>query len=171
MTGKLDATFKEVVLETSLKLSKSGFKKSGNVFRLVAGENSAVIEFQKSRGNTSEILVFTINIAIVVGRLLNGEGENVQKARAIDGHLRERIGTLLPGQQDKWWEITQATDAKGLAAEVSTIASEVAVPYLLRYIDTSEVLALWRSGAAPGLTEGGRVRYLARLESAVGDVA
>ncbi len=165
MATSLDQILTKVVFVTAQRLSKFGFKKSGNVFRLISEDNAAIVEFQKSNGNTSERLLFTVNIAIVCGLLLDSERVPIQKSRAIDGHLRRRIGTFLSDRQDKWWEIRDTTGESALSIEVSDVICDKAVPYLLRYVDTSELLALWKSGQAPGLTEGARINKLEELEA------
>lgn len=168
MATSLDLTLIDVITKTAARLSELGFKKSGNTFRQVFDASVALIEFQKSRSNTGEILSFTINLAVVCGPLLDSDGVTLQKARAIDGHLRQRIGILLPDRQDKWWEIDAATDANVLATEVANTISDIAVPYLLRYVDPHDLMALWETGQAPGLTEGARVRDLQMLKIALG---
>jgi hypothetical protein len=86
------------------------------------------------------------------------------KARSVDGHLRQRLGMLLPGRPDKWWDVTENTDISALEIEISDLISKEAVPYIQRYLDTTEVIALWRSGKSPGLAETQRVRYLNALD-------
>lgn len=168
MATSLDLVLNDVIGKTAARLSEVGFKKSGNTFRRVFDAGAALIEFQKSRGNTSEVLSFTINLAVVCSPLLEPDGVTLQKARAIDGHLQERIGDLLPDRQDKWWKIDAATDANALATEVANTIGDIAVPYLLRYVDPHDLMALWETGQAPGLTEGARVRDLQRLKIALG---
>lgn len=168
MATSLELILNDVIAQTAARLSEVGFKKSGNTFRRVFDAGTALIEFQKSRGNTKEALSFTINLAVVCGPLLEADGLTLQKARAIDGHLRQRIGILLPDRQDKWWEIDAATDVNALATEVTNTIGDIAVPYLLRYVDPHDLMALWETGQAPGLTEGARVRDLQMLKIALG---
>lgn len=165
MKSSPDLAFTKVVAVTAQRLSEFGFKKNGNAFRLISSDNAALIEFQKSRDNTSERLSFTVNLAVVCGLLLDPEGLTVQKSRVIDGHLRNRIGTFLLDRQDKWWEITNATDEDALSIEVSEIICNLVVPYLLRYVKTAELVTLWESGQAPGFTEGARIKKLETLKN------
>jgi hypothetical protein len=164
MGGSLDSIFNGVVTMTAMRLSEFGFKRSGNTLRRILDESAAIVEFQRSGSNTDEMLSFTVNLAVVYGPLLDHDGVALKKARAIDGHLRQRIGGLLPTRQDKWWEIDAFTDVNSLAIEVSGLVSDVAVPYILQYVDPNELRALWETGQAPGLTEGARVRDLERLK-------
>lgn len=160
---ELDEALKRVVSATADKAASLSFTRRGALLRVLSGGNAGVIEFQRSTASTKTRLVFTINLGIVCGRLLDPEQPALDKATSIDAHLRQRIGMLMPGQPDKWWEITETTDAETLAEEVSTLVSSEAVPFVRRYLDTSDLIALWRSGRSPGLTETQRVRNLERL--------
>jgi hypothetical protein len=159
----LEETFKRVIAETATKVEAFGFRRRDNLLRITGQGNSGLIEFQRSTKNSKERLLFTVNLAVVCGELLEPDEPPVDKARSPNGHLRERIGRLLPVRQDKWWEITVRTDSNALAAEVSELIAREAVPYVVRFLDTKELVALWRSGMSPGLTEFQRNRYLGSL--------
>jgi hypothetical protein len=79
--------------------------------------------------------------------------------------LGQRIGILMPGRPDKWWEISEATPVDALASEVSGVIATEGAPYVLRYLNANDLVALWESGKSPGLTETQRVRYLEKLKS------
>jgi Domain of unknown function (DUF4304) len=162
-----DLIFKNLLTATGRRLAPYGFKKKGAVFRLISGENAALIAFQRSQNNRRETLSFTVNIAIACGLLFDPDGLTAHTARAYDGHLQTRIGTLLPDRQDLWWDIDSGSDENALIAEVTDLICNRAVPYLLRYVDTYELLALWDSGQAPGLTEGARVKKLEALKNSL----
>ncbi len=164
MISALNTSLKQVIDETALRLSQFGFKKSGNTLRFISGNSVALVEFQKSTSNTSEKLLFTVNLAVVCGPLLDVESVPLNKAHSIDGHLRVRIGKFLLDQPDKWWRINSATDVDAIVNEVANLICDIAVPYLLRYVNTNELLALWESGQSPGLTEGARINYVASLK-------
>jgi hypothetical protein len=169
MVSPLDAISIEIIRTSASRISQFGFKKRGNVLRLVSGDNAALVAFQKSRDNTSKRLSFTVNRAVVCGALLYEDEVSLGKATDIDGHLRERLGTFLPGHPDKWWEITDATEKDALVSEVSELICDLAIPYLLHYVETNALSALWESGKSPGLTEGARVNHLSRLKARLGN--
>jgi len=168
LRGALELIFNSVVTSAANRLSQDGFRKNGSKFRRVFPQSAALIEFQRSSTNTQETLSFTINLAVVCGLLLDPDGKRLQESRAIDGHLRARIGSLLPDQQDKWWKISAETDASALASEIADIIDSKAIPYLLRYVDPHDLMALWETGLAPGLTEKARVRELQALKTSLG---
>jgi hypothetical protein len=164
MDQSLDARMNDIVKSVFASIKPFGFKRAGKIARLLVFNNSAILAFQRSRDSTTELIKFTINLAIVSGILYDQEVKPLEKARDIDGHLRQRIGALLPEHPDKWWVIEKTTDLQQIICELSDIVSEKAIPFLLRYVKTEELLALWESGQAPGLTEGARVRLLNELK-------
>lgn len=160
----LDAAFKQVVETTTKKVDKLGFHRQGLILRVVRQGNAGVIEFQKSTKNTCEKILFTVNLAVICGALLEPDQRSLEKARSIDAHLRQRIGMLMPGHPDKWWEISEVSTVDTLVSEVSEVIATEGAPYVTRYLDVNELVALWESGASPGLTETQRVRYLEKLK-------
>lgn len=141
-----------------------GFAKRGNSLKKKLGNNVGIIEFQRSRQNTSERLIFTINLAVIHGDLLDEWRPPLDNAVSMDGQLVERIGWLLPEGQDKWWEITKATDQDALVNEVSDLIRDKGAPYIQRYLDVDELIALWESNKSPGLTAKQRDGYLERIK-------
>jgi hypothetical protein len=161
----LDEAFGLVIEETAKKVAQLGFRRRGSILRVVSQGNAGLIDFQKSTMSSAERILFTINLAVVCGALLEPDRNSVEKARSPDAHVRQRIGFLMPGCPDKWWELAERTDASGLAAEVSELVVAEGAPFVVRYLDTREIVALWESGKSPGMTETQRVRYLGQLKS------
>jgi hypothetical protein len=161
----LDGALGLVVEETAKKVSALGFRRRGSVLRTVHHGNSGLIEFQKSTKSSGEQILFTINLSVVCGALLDPDQSPLEKVRGLDAHLRQRIGMLMSGRPDKWWEIREGTDVGALANEVSDLIATEGAPYVARYLDTTELVTLWESGKSPGLTETQRTRYLEKLKS------
>lgn len=160
----LDQAFGQVIETTANMVVPWGFARRSAILRILSHGNSGIIEFQKSTKSSGGKLLFTINLAVVCGELLGPDQPGLEKVRSVDAHFRQRIGMLLPDRPDKWWEITEATDANALAIEVGNLISKKAAPYIQRYLDTNELIALWKSGKSPGLTETQRVKYLEILD-------
>ena len=161
----LDAAFGQVVETTAKNVDKLGFHRRGSILRIVTQGNAGIIEFQKSTKNTNNKIFFTVNLAVICGALLEPDQPSLEKARSMGAHLRQRIGMLMPGRPDKWWEISEASTVGTLASEVSEVIATEGAPYVARYLDVNELVALWESGKSPGLTEMQRVRYLEKLKS------
>jgi uncharacterized protein DUF4304 len=169
MAARSDTIFRKMISEVGDRLLPLGFVKSGNLFRLVSSGNAALIAFRRSTSNTEERLAFTIDLAIVCGLLLESGDKGVARARVMDAHLRQRIGTFLPDKRDKWWEINDTTDEHFLVTEISALVCNTAVPYVIRCLETKELLAIWNSGLAPGITEGMRIKYLGKLQNSLAE--
>jgi hypothetical protein len=117
--------------------------------------------------NSRDKLLFTVNVGIVCGDIMDSEAPlgDIRKARVINAQVRLRIGGFLPGRPDKWWEITNTTDADSLAREVSDLLFAEAVPYIALHISTAAIISLWESGQGPGLTDRQRADLLAVLKA------
>jgi hypothetical protein len=101
---------------------------------------------------------------VVCEALLDSYEPPLTTAGSAHGHLQERIGWLMPRPADHWWDITEATDVTALTSEVSDLIATKAAPYVMQYLDTDALIALWESGRSPGLTEKRRVEYLDKLK-------
>lgn len=160
---KLAGLFDRVIGDSAARIRALGFKRSGRILRLVRDGNAAVVEFQKSTSSPPGELRFTINLAVICGELLDDGRAGISKASSLDGHLVRRIGWLMSHPSDHWWTISCETVIDDLAREVSSLVLETAVPYLTQYLNTNQLMSLWRSGQSPGLTDVQRMRFLGRL--------
>lgn len=125
---------------------------------------SSLVEM--SRWLRDEAIVFTINLGIVCGQLLEGDESSLKGVGIVDAHVRQRVGMLLPDRPDKWWTIDPKADTTSLIEEISGLIEREAAPYLDRYLNDDALVALWESGQSPGLTETQRLRYLTRPTAA-----
>ena len=166
MTGAttLQEVYAEVVAQAGIATAQYGYVRKQGTLRRIVGDNAALINFQKSRWNSSDSVSFTLNLSIVCGALLDSGITTIKSAKEYDGHLRQRIGYLTSEAADKWWEVNKATKVVALSAEIASLVISAAVPYLERYVRTEDLAALWETGQSPGLTEVQRLRYLAQLK-------
>jgi hypothetical protein len=160
---ELNQAFREIIDTAARKLSAQDFRRVGTTLRIIRNECAGIIEFQKSTTSSNDCIRFTINLALACGALLEPDQPTLEKIRSPEAHLRLRIGMLMPGRPDMWWEIKDAADVSELAEEISTLIATAGAPYVVRYLDRKELISLWESGQSPGLTESQRVRYLHRL--------
>src|SRR5258708_32341659 len=92
----LDEAFGQIIEVAAAKVAQLGFSRRGVVLRTLSQGNSGISEFQKSLKNSRDKLLFTINLAVICGELLEPDQPTLEKARSLDAHLRQRIGMLLP---------------------------------------------------------------------------
>ncbi len=163
--NKLDKKFNDVLKIVALKLKSVGFSGRGFVFRIMQNGNCGIIEFQRSSRSNSDKLLFTVNLGIVCVELMCSQCAQLDKASIVEAHIRQRIGVFLPGRPDKWWEIVSNTEPSGLAGELCELIMNIVVPYILRFLNTTAIILLWKSGQCPGLTDAQRMRLLNRLDS------
>lgn len=161
----LQEIFSEVVSQAGIAAAAYGYARKQGTLRRIVGDNAALINFQRSRWNTSDNVSFTLNLSIVCGALLDSGAVTIKSAKEYDGHLRLRIGYLASEGTDKWWEVSNAARADVLSTEIASLVVSVAIPYLERYVRAKDLVALWETGQCPGLTEVQRLRYLARLKN------
>ncbi len=159
----LNSKFDVVISTTAARLKPLGYKRKRNTFRKLLDGNSGVLEFQRSMANSAESLSFTVNLAVVCGRLLEDYSPPLEKAGAVDGHMRARIGGLIVPRQDPWWVIEQGTDGEALAREVADTVEQMGAPYVERYLRSEDLIAAWKSGDPLGNNDFMRLQYLDRL--------
>lgn len=162
---EVEAQFKEVLSRVWAVLKDAGYTKRGTSFRLDSEGNAQIVAFQRSSKSTASAIVFTINLGVVSGALVRkSDPEKDPSREGIEAaHIRERIGALTPENDDRWWTVT-ASPAGDISAEVADLVATLAIPFLRKHATDRDLLALWRTGRSPGLTERQRVRNLALLE-------
>jgi len=167
MDGDVETKFKQVLTATWSILKAAGYSKRGSRFRLARDNNIAMIDFQRSTENSAKTLKFTVNLVVISGEAMRrwDPEKDLSKASIWDAHLQERIGVIV-ANEDRWWTITPYEPVSAIEAEISHIVEMHAIPFLERYARDTDLIALWRTGRSPGLTEGQRVRNLAFLEDA-----
>lgn len=121
-----------------------------------------IINFQKSDKSTREVLIFTINLGVFSLFLARREGEPVTED-VWSCHWRERIGFLLPENDDKWWMVDNPTDAETTAKKIGELLLASVIPTLEQLDSTDKLVGLWKQGRSPGLTKAQRERYLKQL--------
>ncbi|MFG3044959.1 DUF4304 domain-containing protein [Streptomyces sp. NPDC048241] len=119
-------------------LRRLGFKGSRGLFELPDAEVWRLLGIQKSSGSSSSRIRFTINVMIMdksvwqearIGFLKAPVRPNPNHAYGPWGRP-QRIGKLLPGGLDHWWEVNDRTSPQRLAAGVLASAESYAVPFL-----------------------------------------
>lgn len=164
----MDATnvkqsFSELVKAIGVNLEVLGYIRRGQMFKRVLQNNCGIIDFQRSVKDSKDLILFTINLGVVCGSLL--DTVDLKDTQVTDAHLRQRIGFLMPERRDKWWEVNLTTNVQVLAQEIGNVVLHVAVPYLNKFLDADALRSLWESGQSPGLTEVQRTRLLAKLKA------
>lgn len=149
-------------------LKPRGFKKTGLTFSRPLDDVDHLIGLQKSMASTADESRVTLNLAVWVRRLATVRAGLVEKPNIWDAHWRLRIGQLMPAHADRWWTITSDDQAILVGSEIAAAVSQYGLPVLGELMDADAVIALWRRGRAPGLTEKQRQQFLEKYERLAG---
>jgi hypothetical protein len=160
----LDDKFEKLVSAIAAVLKPEGFECRGKVLRALSDDIAKVVEFQKSNESYAQRVLFTVNLGIVCGQLLDPERVKLRNSTSIDAHLRTRLGMLLSTPKDMWWELTPSAEWKAVAHELSQLLVARGLPYLNEYGSVRDLVALWESGKSPGLTATQRAWFLSQLK-------
>ena len=117
-------------------LRKLGLKGSGQTFQLPSDECWALLGFQRSQWSDAGHAKFTVNVTVA-------SREAWERARAQRSYLNERpspntfygtfvwqqrIGALMPGGEDCWWNVRGGAETSAVASAVVDAIREYALP-------------------------------------------
>jgi Domain of unknown function (DUF4304) len=113
-----------------------GMKGSGRVFELPSPEHWALVGFQKSAYSDRNAIRFTLNLTVVDRDVWAATREKKPHLPARPSGNRHygaflwysRIGRLLPGGADRWWQLDPNTPLQTLSKEVVAAIQDYALP-------------------------------------------
>src|SRR5271168_414765 len=117
-------------------LEQAGFHRHGDDFSRKYGEALRIVNFQRNKWNTKECGKFTLNIGAhfpSIATLLFGKDPmptNPKESRCL---LRVRVGLLMPGERDHWWDVTSKTNADDFTQEMRDVCSSYIFPWLDKF--------------------------------------
>ncbi len=152
---------KEVLGRLREALTPEGFSKLGaNAFSRQRGDVLHLVEIQRGKWSTKSSLELTVNLGVLSLELAKRTGRHEQGPQICFCHWSARLGELMPEQQDKWWEISSATQVPTVADEVVDALIQYGLPALSALDSTQSLKNFWESGRYGGLTEFLRDKYL-----------
>lgn len=156
--------YRSLLSEVNNSLKPIGFKKTGEIFYYYRNNNIGLINFQRSKNSSSDVILFTINIGVYSSslHLFDRPGIN-SKPVMSDCHWRQRLGFLLPEKQDYWWQIDYNTSLPDLMTEITNLLISVAIPEIEKHISDESLIEYWMNGVSSGLTEQQMYLYLIGL--------
>jgi hypothetical protein len=161
--------FRALMTTLAARLRNDGFRRRGNSFcRRGEDGNYEILEVQKSSDSTPEKIVFTINLGTFLARLGHYFPARQDPPSIADCHWRERLGFVLPGDEDRWWSIEQSADVPELADALCDAIQDYGLPALERFSKDESLRDLWLSGCAPNLTDMQRLMHLSALLTEMG---
>jgi hypothetical protein len=114
-----------------------GFTRQGASFALHRGDDWGVITFLNGPKSTAENVVFTIGLGVALGGLRRISHPDALNRRpwGSEFHWKQRVGFLLPGGVDIWWNIDANTSLEALGGEISNLITATVIPALVAHMD------------------------------------
>ena len=163
--------FKELIKALTPIFKSMGYSKKGNSFYLEAGKNFGVVNFQKSRESTKDVVKFTINFGIysdVLGQLQYDYNSSA-KPEVEQCHWETRVGSFMPGSPDYWWNVSASDNLSGITSNVMETVQNIVMPEINKRLFDEGLINSWINESYAGTTEIGRFKYLTTLLKTKGD--
>jgi len=174
MAGAI-ATLIDDVVRGALKapLKALGYKKDRRTFRRHLDGCTQLVNVQASMWNEGASGRFTVNLGVYFRGLadLGGIGRLTDDPIESDCLVRCRIGHLLAGGEDRWWEVHSGVDQTALVSEVRQACIGEGQAWLDAHADLSSARSFlvkqgslyWASAASLALNDREAASsYLAR---------
>lgn len=158
--------FKELIKALTPLLKQMGFNKKGNNFYLELGKNYGIVNFQKSRDCTKEVVKFTVNFGVysnVLGQVLDYNYNNSTKPDVDQCQWEARVGYFMPDSPDYWWKVNVSDDLSKIASNVMEVVQSIVMPEINKRLSDEGLINSWMNENYAGTTEIGRFKYLTTL--------
>lgn len=138
----INDSFNSLINENVKQILKTtGFKKKALTFFKQGNELIYVINFQKSQGNSSELVKFYVNCGIYSALIDRTIGKSeLLEPKEYECHYSVRISTLVNSKEDGY-KIDRSTDLKSLAQKLSDDLG-VVLRHFENYESTSDLTNL-----------------------------
>lgn len=136
-------------------LKEDDFKKRGNHFFKSNGSIGYCMNIQKDKWNNARQIRFTLNLGIYTERFwlehedFKHTGVGPAFPKEYECAVRERIGDLLPTNEDRWYSITSDTDVMNLWDDIEHDLTDYVMPFFTGYNTESDVVpnqCIYRKG-------------------------
>lgn len=136
-------------------LKENDFKKRGNHFFKRNCSVGYCVNIQNDKWNNTHQIRFTLNLGIFTDSFwlehydYNGSGIAPYFPKVYDCAVRERIGSLLPTNEDRWYNITSDSDVMKLWTDIEHDLEDYVMPFFARYNTVSDIVpnqCIYRNG-------------------------
>jgi hypothetical protein len=143
-----EAFTKMLKQEVAPALRRLGFKGSGQRYELASDTHWAIVGFQKFSWSNQERIEFTLNITVAGkdewGRAREERPYLPAKPSANTGGgvgWRERIGNLMPENEERRWAVTTDHPTEPVAGDVVGAIRDFALPAMRKHMGRSRAAA------------------------------
>ncbi len=152
-------------------LKEEGYSKKGNNFYIKGDKNRGIINFQKSRESTNDLVKFTINFGIYSETLAQLEFVyNRSNPSVEDCQWGARVGLFMPERNDYWWYIKLSDELTNIVLEIMNTIRSFILPEINKRLSDEDLINNWMNGGFTGTTEIGKFKYLTTLLKAKGEL-
>lgn len=141
-------------------LKAAGFRRQGNHFHRQSRDLIHAFQFQASTGMAVRVGAFTVNLVVTAESLYrhwSGRALPKNPATALFP-INERIGLLMPQQEDHWWRAD--ADVESLCLEVSHALVTWGLPFFDQFASLDVLLDRLRTGASVRGMPSGHVKLV-----------
>jgi hypothetical protein len=114
-------------------LKAAGYRKRIHTWHLKFDEIFRVCNLQLNKWNTSSEATFTVNLGVFhpdFNHQRNSPLKPVDVPKEYHCNVRIRIGQVMPGQTDHWWNIAKTHDNNKVAVDLLGNLERFALPWL-----------------------------------------
>ena len=156
----------DLLLGLDASLASEGFRRKKSTYMKKSDCYLYLMNWQISNDDLPGEIKFTINTGIhdlKLAKILEEEA----LPDVWDCHLNERIGFLMPEQDDKWWILKVTFPVPHhLTDEMLGVAKKYVLPFFLKFTNSEDLRKMWETGMAPGQTDRQRLYFLELLRRA-----
>ena len=146
--GTAQETFATMLRERiAPALRELGFRGSAQNYALPTTTHWALLGFQRSKWSDSRRVSFTINVTVVareawahayaqrewIGMRPTAIADHGPRS-GIPTYWHERVGSLLPQQRDRWWDLDSDGDLNTITTEVIAAIRDFVLPAMREHI-------------------------------------
>ncbi|WIO73469.1 DUF4304 domain-containing protein [Porticoccaceae bacterium LTM1] len=124
----------DLIIDQKLKglMKSEGFNKNGRNFHLRLDASTLVLNVQASSFNDNYGGNFTVNLGVFFPEIhaVLGRYSISGVPKESDCSLRKRIGYLMPGGKDFWWETNVDEPVETIGEDLSFFVQKLGLPWL-----------------------------------------
>src|SRR5205823_2772907 len=132
-------------------LKPHGFRKKGATFVKDGDDVVLIVQLQKSRSSTATHVKATVNLSAYSRSLTRALGYPLEYPHDPRIHWQVRLGGVMPGGQDRWWEAREERGTSRAGEEIAQALTHYGLPALDGVSTTPKLVALWQAGRHPGI--------------------
>lgn len=153
--------FKQLHASVAEILDKHGFQKRGkHMFARLCDDLIYIVLLNQGRKSanmqdkiTVDIGIFSVWLANIAGRQALESSAYLPGMLISDCHWSERIGYLMPNNDDVWWDIDTLENAVASCSQITHAIQEYCLPQFNRFTSVSDLIESWKRGISPGLSK------------------